>query len=266
MEVSGSIFVEDGQIEHVENLHQDKKNEIIYEVLRVVNRKPLFLEQHIRRMEKSFNVINKTFYYEECKIREFIETLINSNNVDNGNIKITIDTGLDTIKLFFIPHSYPTEEMYSNGIKTILYKGERENPNAKIIQTEFREKVNYEIKNKNVYEALLVDRNDEITEGSRSNIFVIKDNIVITPPVEKVLPGVTRGEIIKLCEELGFEVVEEVITVRGLPFISTAFLSGTSPKILPISTIDEISLDVNNEVLRKLMKEFDIRINKYLLK
>ena len=86
--------------------------------------------------------------------------------------------------------------------KNDLYFGERENPNAKIINLSFREKVNKKIREKNAYEAILVDRKGYITEGSKSNIFMIKDNMLLTSPVKAVLPGVTRGEIIDIAEEV----------------------------------------------------------------
>ena len=79
------------------------------------------------------------------------------------------------------------DRLYTEGVKTILYYGERENPNAKIVNDNFRAKVTEEIKKSNAFEAILVDRNGLITEGSKSNIFAIKDGKLITAKAEAVL-------------------------------------------------------------------------------
>ena len=240
------------------------EDKIIYEVLRVINGKPIFLENHLRRMKNSFELINEEFTlsYEEISMK--INNLIKTENKSEGNIKITYEVYEKILKIFFIEHSYPSSEMYENGVKTILYFGERENPNAKIVNENFREKVNNEIKDKNAYEAILVDKNGYITEGSKSNIFMIKDNELLTSPVKAVLPGVTRGEIIKIAEKLGIKIKEVEYKYSDIDKLDGMFISGTSPKVLPIKSVNNINLDPNNSIIRKLMKEYDNEINKYI--
>jgi branched-chain amino acid aminotransferase len=154
--------------------------------------------------------------------------------------------------------------MYENGVKTILYFGERDNPNAKIVNENFREKVNREIKENNAYEAILVDSNGYITEGSRSNIFMIKGNKLLTSPVKAVLPGITRGEVIALAERLKIEVEEIEYKYLDINKLDGMFISGTSPKVLPIKQVNDISLNVNNAIIKRLMQEYDDEINEYI--
>ncbi len=130
--------------------------------------------------------------------------------------------------------------MYSNGVKTILYFGERHNPNAKVIDNSFRGKVNEKIDASSSYEAILVNSKGYITEGSKSNIFMIKGDEIITAPVEGVLPGITRSEIIKACKELGLRVREENIHYEHIKNLDGLFISGTSPKVLPINEVEGI--------------------------
>lgn len=239
-------------------------DKIIYEVLRVIDEKPIFLESHLKRMENSFNLINEKFTLSYKEISDNIEELIKNEKKINGNIKITYEINGKILKVFFVEHSYPSDEMYQNGVETILYFGERENPNAKIVNNNFREKVNEEIKNKEAYEAILVDRNGYITEGSRSNIFMIKDNAVLTSPVKAVLPGVTRGEIIKIAKKLEIEVKEVEYKYSDINKLDGMFISGTSPKVLPIKKVDNTILNSNNNVIKKLMKEYNDKINQYI--
>lgn len=239
-------------------------DKIIYEVLRVMDGKPIFLESHLKRMENSFNLINEEFTLSYEKISDKIELLIQNEKKINGNIKITYGVNEKILNVFFVEHSYPSEEMYENGVETILYFGERENPNAKIINDNFRGKVNKEISDKGVYEAILVDKNGYITEGSRSNIFMVKDNMILTSPVKAVLPGVTRGEIIKIAEKLQIQVKETEYNYSDIDKLDGIFISGTSPKILPIRKVNSINLNPNNDLIRKLMKEYNDEIIRYI--
>lgn len=245
---------------------QEPKGTIIYEVLRMINGVPLFLETHLERMNNSFKIIDKTNPYKDEEIKNSILELSEVNKVKDGNVKITIEVSEDNkLKIFFIPHSYPTEEQYLNGVKTILYFGERTNPNAKIVNDSFRDLVNKEIKENDAYEAILVDRNGYITEGSKSNIFMVTGDKVITSPLEAVLPGVTRGEIIELCIENNIDFKEEKVNYKDLDKIDGLFITGTSPKILPINSINDRLFTSNvNEIIKVLMKTYDDKISAYV--
>lgn len=239
-------------------------DKIIYEVLRVMDGKPIFLEAHLRRMENSFNLISEKFVLSYEEISERIQELIKNEKKINGNIKITYGINEKRLEVFFIEHSYPTDEMYQNGVETILYFGERENPNAKIINDDFRQKVNEEIKKSGAYEAILIDRNGYITEGSRSNIFMVKDNKILTSPTKAVLPGVTRGEIVKIAKDLGLEVEEIEYRYSDINQLNGMFISGTSPKVLPIRKVNNIILDPNNNLIKKIMHKYNEEIALYI--
>ena len=242
------------------------EDKIIYEVLRVIKGKPIFLETHLRRMKNSFELVNIEFKFTYEEISMKINNLIKTENKSEGNIKITYGVHEKILRIFFIEHSYPSSEMYECGVKTILYFGERENPNAKIVNKSFREKVNTEIKVKNAYEAILVDKNGYITEGSKSNIFMVKDNELITSPIKAVLPGVTRGEIIKIAERLGIKTKEVEYKSSDINKLDGMFISGTSPKVLPIKEVNDIILNPNNNIIRKLRDEYDNEISQYIKK
>lgn len=238
---------------------------VIYEVLRVIKGKPIFLEAHMNRMENSFNLINKKFELSHAEINKKIEELIKAENKLEGNIKITYNLKENELKVFFIEHSYPTDQMYKDGVKTILYFGERENPNAKIINEGFREEVTKEINEKKAYEAILVDKNGYITEGSKSNIFMVKDNELLTSPTKAVLPGVTRAEIIKIAKKRGIVTKEVQIKFSEIDKLDGMFISGTSPQVLPISMVNDIQLNSNqNEIIKNLIYDYNSDIDEYI--
>lgn len=242
------------------------ESKIIYEVLRVIDGKPLFLENHLKRMERSFSLINMDFPLSEELLCLKIEETIKVENKNEGNIKITYDVNLKELKIFFIPHNYPTLDQYERGVKTIFYFGERENPNAKIVNNDFRAKVTEEIKLHNAYEAILVDRNGFITEGSKSNIFMVKNDELLTSPTKAVLPGVTRGEIIEIANKLNIVVKEIEYSYKEIKDIDGMFICGTSPKVLPINCVDKEKMNVNNQVIKKIMQEYNKEIVNYIKK
>lgn len=268
MEAVLQYYLEDGHLETIKNYTSDsKENErIIYEVIRVINKVPLFYEDHIKRLESSFRLMEKPFSYKYDKIKEYLTRLIDANNIECGNIKLTFDIKTDTMKVFSIKHSYPKEELYKTGVKTILYHGERSNPNAKVVDSNFRKKVTEEINKAEAFEAILVNNNEYITEGSKSNIFMIKEDKLYTSPLEEVLPGVTRGRIIALAKSLGIKVEEKNINYKELRDFDAMFISGTSPKILPILIVDDINMNIENKIMKMLIKEFNKEIEYYVNK
>lgn len=258
MEAINKFYLNNEKVEAVNKFTEDgEKGSIIYEVLRVINGKAVFLKDHIERMKKSFALINMEFPFQIEDVEKKVNEVIKNNDNVLGNIKITYNTASNKLKIYYIKHSYPNDELYNKGVKTILYYGERENPNAKIVNTSFREKVTEEIKKSNAFEAILVDRNGLITEGSKSNIFAIKDGTLITAKAEAVLKGITREKIIGIAKAIGIEVEEADIKAIDIDELDAMFISGTSPKILPISFVNNIRLDVNNITLRKLMKAYN---------
>lgn len=268
MKVLGKFYVEDGHLDTAEafKIDESENNKLIYEVIRIVDGVPLFLEGHIERFANSFKIEELAFPYKFDKLKEYIDTLVKANNIVEGNIKIIFESANDTLKLFAIKHSYPTKDMYKDGVKTILYTGERKNPNAKVVDNNFREKVTNEIEAKNAFEAILLNFNGKVSEGSKSNIFFIKNNELYTSQVKDVLPGITRKEIIELAHESGMKVNEVEIDKEEIKGFDSAFICGTSPKILPIKLIDEIHMDVENELLVELMGKFDDKIKGYIFK
>lgn len=245
-----------------------KDNEIkdgksVYEVIRIIEGVPLFIKEHIDRFVNSTKLIGKEMLIDKKEIEESISKLIEVEGRDNGNIKIVFNYGRenDNWYMYFLKHSYPTEEMYEQGVDTILYHGERENPNAKVMNLNFREKVDEAIKSKGVYEAILVDRNGYITEGSKSNIFMVYENKVITSPAELVLPGVTRGILISVIKEAGISFSEERFHYKNIDKLQGLFISGTSPKVLPIKSVDHYSFtSPNNEIIGTIKHLYDKRI------
>lgn len=257
----GTFYIENGEAISIDNWENQQGSHIIYEVIRVIEGKPLFYEAHYDRMVNSCRLSNTKFKISKDSLKKHIESLIKANKFREGNLKITFKGKEEVLRIFFIKHSYPTEDMYDLGVKTILYHGERTNPNAKIINNDFRKDVQEKIKEADAFEAILVNGDNNITEGSKSNIFLIKNDVLFTSRAELVLPGVTRTEIIKVAKKNNIKVVEKNINRDTLEEYDASFISGTSPNILPINEVNEIKYNINNKLLRQLMSLFEDTIN-----
>ncbi len=265
-------YVINGNIETTDNMEIFEKIEKppIYEVIRVINGVPLFLEDHLKRMFDSANIIGYDIDRSESEIRKDIKTLILKNGVDKLNVKLLSTEIEDKGKVFLvynIESFYPPVEYYKKGIHTTLFYYERNNPNAKVLFTSFKDDVAKTLKEKEAFEALLVSKSGHIPEGSRSNIFFVKGDRVYTAPASEVLIGITRKHIFDVCHKLNTKIVEETIHIDDLPKLDGAFMSGTSVNVLPISTIDEITLgSVNNEIIKAINNGYIKEMENYILK
>lgn len=242
----------------------------IYEVIRVVNGVPIFLEDHLERMYSSANAINHNIFLDDKGIRQSIKDTILHNDIDNYNIKLISGEaeGIGDIFLVYcVETTYPPKEYYENGINTILYNYERNNPNVKVLVTSFKEDVAKQMKEKNAYEALLVRKDGFIPEGSRSNLFYVKEDKLFSAPKEEILLGITRKHILQIAENQNIELVEKSLHVDDIKNIDGAFISGTSVTILPISKIDNVNIaSIGNKVVTLLYNEYNKMIRDYVEK
>ncbi|HHY77813.1 MAG TPA: aminotransferase class IV [Clostridiales bacterium] len=251
-----------------QNIPHDFPSEVVYEVIRVIDGIPLFLEEHSERLIKSSDMVGMDISDLIHKIESDVKKLIEINNKPYKNLKIIVfkDTSEKlNYYMYFIKSYYPEPELYKKGINTILFKASRKNPNAKVQNLQLREAINKELEKSGAYEALLLNEYDNITEGSKSNVFFIKNDILYTPPRQDILLGVTRTRILQLAGKLGIKIVEESIHKSFLNQCHGLFITGTSPKVLPISRVDSLVFDsANNEIIQRLMKAYDKLIEDYI--
>ncbi len=240
----------------------------IYEVIRVIDGVPLYVEEHLLRMRESAQLLGFKIKKSDNEILNEIKKLITVNKFPNLNIKLVFSNLNKSNQLFlayFIKSYYPEKEVYEKGIHTILFNVIRENPNAKIVNMSFKERVKKELEDKNAFEALLVNEDGYITEGSRSNIFFVIEDKVYTAPEGEVLQGITRERIFKVSKELGIEIIKKHVHVDELKNLDGAFMTGTSVNVLPIRTIDEIKLDsVNNKIIKEISLRYINDMEKYI--
>lgn len=240
----------------------------IYEVFRVIEGIPLFIEDHLERLRKTLDLSGHPPGWIPNNFFQLVNDLIASNNLLEGNLKVVLLPGLLThesvFMIYVMEHQYPSPEEFAEGVPLALIQGTRDNPNAKLMDVQLRNAANLVKKSQRVYETLLLDQDKYITEGSRSNVFFVWDNEVITPPVSDVLPGVTRKHIMKLCEELGILLREEKVKEENLGQMDAVFITGTSRKVLPACRVDEWLYPPDHPVIRQLQVAFNREVENYI--
>ncbi|MBE0650400.1 MAG: aminotransferase class IV family protein [Bacteroidales bacterium] len=232
----------------------------IYEVVRVESAAPLFLDAHLKRFYDSASLEGKEIDLHPELIKQSLKVLIEQNMLIFGNIKFLYRWGESGDYEFFawiMPFFYPDPKQYKEGVCAEIMFAERPNPNSKKVMSGLIKRAEAQISQYKCFEVVYVNTKGEITEGSRSNIFFVKDKQLVTPEMPSVLPGVTRAAIIELAHQNGITVTEKKIPLENLNEYSACFLSGTSPKILPVSRFHDRNFDVNNTLMQYFMGEYD---------
>jgi len=239
----------------------------IYEVIRLVDGVPLFFEDHLERMQRSAELCGEKIHKPPRRIRDEIRQLVAANDCASINVKLVWfrTDQRPRFLTYFVAQERPTAADYRRGVHTILYSGERENPQIKAVKTSYRERVRGLRETAGAFEVLLVDENDSIFEGSRSNLFFIRDGRLLTPPAGAVLLGVTRRHVLAVCETLGIAVGEAPLHRDALPNLEAAFLTATSIDVLPVGSVESIRLNsADHPLVRRIASAFAAEVAEYL--
>ena len=226
----------------------------IYEVIRVIEGSTVFLKEHFDRMNESIRLSKVLGSLDYDEFKNSIELLIKENSLKNCNIRVSYYFKNKPVTLFyFIKSYYPSKKEFNEGIHTVTVKMERTNPNIKSYQKELKDNVAKIMEENNAFEAILINHDDTISEGSKSNVFFVKNNKLITSPDSAVLLGVTRSKVISVCRENSIDVEKRIIKFDEIKDFDGAFITGTSNDVLPIRTIDNMVYNSSeNEVVKRV--------------
>lgn len=231
----------------------------VYEALRVLKGQVVHFSEHYMRMKNSADFLGMDFPLTEDVIAEWIKDLIVSDSIQDATVRLLF-VG-EKPNLFFITWqtilSYP-DEYYINGVKAIVYKGERYLPKCKTSNLLMNYLAQKKATNQGAFEALLENRQGQLLEGTRSNFYAFKDGVIYTAPLSQVLQGVTRISVFKAAKELGIKIIEQSPLVSSLNSFEEAFISSTSMGAMPLSSIGSKvfagSYERTNEICKLVRK------------
>ena len=233
----------------------------VYETIRVSHGKAVFGHDHCLRLMKSASIIGLEHQFTADQVMKNIEDLLTRLSLTAANLKILLIGGpdKDTANLYIMALNplFPDRKLYKSGAHCILEPCERLFPQAKTLNMLPSYLAYRKAKVAEAYDALLVNRDGNITEGTRTNFFGLTGKTIYSAPEADILLGVTRDHVIKVAEQNGFKLIHKGIAVADLSTFEAAFLTSTSTKIMPIRTAGTNKWDKVSPELVKLMQAFD---------
>lgn len=239
----------------------------IYEVFKVVNGIPLFLEEHIDRFYNSVQIdhFELTFSRKELLFR--LKSLIESNKLKSGNVRfqyIRLPEKGYVFVAWVLFRPAPTKEAIRNGVQIQSFRATRNTPHSKRTNPNLWKETEKIISPDHVVEVLLVNEKGLVTEGSRSNIFFVKGNKLFAPDRSLVLPGITMLRILEIAGRNNIPFAEKDILLQEISNYDACFLSSTSKGVLHIKRIDEVEFKVPHPVISLLEKQYNREAELYL--
>lgn len=267
--IKGQYFYHNRTLKSINFLNNvpDDNSVSIYEVFRVDQSVALFINDHIERLSNSANIADKKLNISNSQLLQGIYTLIAANKIINGNIKLdfryNVGGKCEFMAYELVTH-YPTGQQLSTGVSTCFQGAERHHPNAKIFNAAVRGQANDIIEKAHVYDTILVNHFGQMTEGSRSNLFFIINETIITAPDEVVLPGIIRMKVIDIIKANNIKLELRALSCQELEKVEGAFLTGTSPRLLPLKSIEGFQFNVQLPLITRLMTELNKLILLYI--
>jgi branched-chain amino acid aminotransferase len=232
------------------------------------------LKEHIQRLFESAKIIGMQTTFNEDILINATKELIKKNNVDSCYIRPLFYHGYGKMGLDLVGvnvdcaiaiwpwASYLGEDGKANGVSIKISDFTRHFPNKNLNQSKATgfyinsTMAKMDALNTGFDEALMLDLNGNVAEGSGENIFLIKDNVLITPSTQNCLNGLTRKSIIEIAKDLDIKVDERVVNKNELFEADEIFLSGTAAEVVPVNKVETRQLAVG-EITKKLQSKYD---------
>ncbi len=255
----------------------------VYETLRSYKGVPFKIYEHIERLYRSAAMIGLKVPYTPEEIKKAVHKTMKANNLKEAFVRINISRGpgpigLDpdlcpnpTFVIIVNPFKDYPEKFYEKGVKITIVNVRRNfkdalNPMIKSLNFLNNIIATIEAKGSQAHEAIMLNYKGYIAEGTTSNIFFIKNQILYTPSVEVgILDGITKTEILDIAKEKGIKIKEGKFFVKDIYNAQEVFISSTTREIMPVTQIDNIRIGSNTGRLTKtLLNAYRERVAEYI--
>lgn len=217
----------------------------LFETMRAYNGKIFLIDRHLRRLAQSAKLINLKLKMPLTQIKLAMGQLLKINSLKDAHIRLTIWQGEDKVNTLIIARAFktgPTKE-YKAGFKAII-SAFRQNEQSLLSRIK---SLNYlqsrlarqEAQRKKADEAILLNTQGFISEGSRSNIFIVKKNELATPSIDcGCLPGITRQVVFDIAARMSLKIREKRILPKELFSADEAFATNSLIEIMPLTFVN----------------------------
>ncbi|MBI2219793.1 MAG: branched-chain amino acid transaminase [Acidobacteria bacterium] len=219
------------------------------------------LDAHLKRLYNSAKIYRMEYPLELSKFQDAVLETIRANQMRACYIRPIVYRGYNSLGVNPLPcpvdaaiilwewGTYLGNEALEKGVDVRVSSWSRTAPNT--FPSLAKSAANYansglirmEALSEGYVEAIALDTFGYLSEGSGENLFLVRDNVVYTPPVTaSILPGITRDSVITIAKELGFKVREEMLPREMVYIADEAFFAGTAVEITPIRSVDKIAV------------------------
>ena len=222
----------------------------VFDLLRTYDGKLFKLHEHVLRLERSAALIGLELPWSTAEIEAIARATYMRNAIANATIRIIVTGGAaddfmtpqqrPTLIVMVNPIGIPAPEQQSHGVKVITTRIERMMPTVKSLNYIAAIMAMQAARRVGAVEAIYRTADDRITEGTRANFFIFRDNRLITPQTD-VLGGITRDVVLEIAGD-DFEVVEAPLFYADLATCDEAFLTSSTKEILPVTQIDDLTI------------------------
>jgi branched-chain amino acid aminotransferase len=219
-----------------------------FEALRTYDRRPFHLEEHLRRLYHSAEIIELAILWPPEFVSNVINEAIARNSYKHAAIRLLVTGGVSedglmpggqpTLVVMITPLGERDMQRFARGIKLITTRLQREAPEAKTTNYMAAVRALKEAATRGASDALFVNEKGHVLEATRSNFFIFRGDTLVTPRVG-VLYGITRGVVLDLARDR-FPIEERPIPLEELALADEAFLSSSSREITPVVQIDDL--------------------------
>ena len=223
----------------------------LFETMRAVDGTVFRLDDHLQRLNKSAETLAIANSYSDEQIRQAIDEVLTANSLSDARLRLqisngpigaggTAETNLMVTATEFTP--YPTE-YYEKGVRVALtdFRQSNKDPFCGHKTTCYGPRLTA-LKNaheKLATESLWFTTENFLAEGSISNIFLVKDGKLYTPPVQTpILPGIARKTVIEIAEAENIPCHEEPLQISDLLGAEEVFLTNVVMEVLPVTSIE----------------------------
>ncbi|MGM0502742.1 MAG: branched-chain-amino-acid transaminase [Bacillota bacterium] len=229
----------------------------IFEGIRAYNGRVFRFEEHLTRLYESAKAIKLDIPMPKAEMKEAVLETIRANELEDAYIRLVVsrgvgDLGLDpqkcdkaTVLIIVSDIELYPEDFYKNGLEVATVPTRRNIPealNPRIKSLNYLNNIlaKIEANQAGVLEAIMLNNEGYVAECTGDNIFIIKDDKLITPPTYiGALKGIKRGVVLEVAPQFGLEVSEEVFTRHDLYTADECFLTGTAAEVIPVVSIDD---------------------------
>ena len=223
----------------------------VYEVVAFYNQQLIDFEFHIKRLKYSLKELKKKYFVNKDKLKKIFNKIINLNKIKNGIIYLQITRGVQQRNHAYKNNLTPNLIIYSinkkfnlpnknfKGVNAITFNDLRwKRRDIKSVSLLANVLAKKEALNKKAYEAILID-NGKITEATSSNVWIVKNNKLITHPSNTdILKGITRESVKKLIKTNKLQLIEKSFTIKQLYNADEVFITSSTNLVTPILKID----------------------------